>query len=136
MLLDDGLEVRRKTCRPGGGGSAAGIEKVGQDGRRELQFGDDVGEDVVGVSKFHDEAANHTVESILAVNENLDGRNPKSGGEVHEATNAMVGQIAAIAFDSCKLIVIEKVVGEVNRFGPQRSLQKLAKQITEKDGPE
>ena len=102
MLLDDGLKVRRQTRRPGGRGPTTSVKKVGKDGRRELQFGDNVGKDVVGISELHDEAADHTVECVFAVNENLDGRDPKSGGVIHEASKGMMGKIASFALDSGK----------------------------------
>ena len=35
-----------------------------------------------------------------------------------------------------ELVIIEDVMSEIRRFGPQRPLQKLAKQIAEEDGAE
>ena len=93
-----------------------------------------MGKDVVGISELQDKAANQTVESMLAFNEDLDGGDPKSGGVIHEAPKGMMGKVAPFALDPSELVIIEKVMGEIDRFGPQRSLKKLAKQITEENG--
>ena len=134
--MQNGLKMWGKHSKPSSGGTMARFKNLCGHVIWKPHALDDIYKNLVVVAILQDEAANHGIESIVTIHENVDGGNLKESGIVHECEQGVVCKITSFTWKPSELIIPKKVCGEIDGLGAERPLLHFPKYVTEKNGPE